>query len=117
MELELGHRTLGGELTADDPYTKGETLTDTAPHLHCGGLLPAAGYDDRPSLPATAPDLSGAGLSDGWVLGWPTPATLQLYGGKCREISGTGVVLNSTLLNYYGAATFFSVNRMIYSLR
>lgn len=35
MELELGHRTLGGEeLTADDPYTKGETLTDTTPHTY-----------------------------------------------------------------------------------
>jgi putative ABC transport system permease protein len=33
MELELGHRTLDGEeLTADDPYTKGETLTDTTSH-------------------------------------------------------------------------------------
>ena len=35
MELELGHRTLDGEeLTADDPYTKGETLTDTTSHTY-----------------------------------------------------------------------------------
>ena len=35
MELELGHRTLGREeLTADDPYTQGETLTDTTSHTY-----------------------------------------------------------------------------------
>lgn len=69
MELELGHRTLGGEeLTADDPYTQGgDADRYHAPHLHCGGLLPAAGYDDGALLLPRlyCPDLSGAGLSDG----------------------------------------------------
>ena len=69
MELELGHRTLGGEeLTAYDPYTQGETLTDTMPHTYTVvGFYQRLDMTTEPfSCPGyTAPDLSGAGLSDG----------------------------------------------------
>lgn len=120
MELELGHRTLGGEeLTADDPYTKGETLTDTTPHTYTVvGFYQRLDMTTEPfSCPGyTALTCQEQGYQTDEFFRVAHPSRFYSYmEGNAEKYPGLAWYSNSTLLNYYGATTFFSVNRMIYS--
>ena len=120
MELELGHRTLGGEeLTADDPYTQGETLTDTTPHTYTVvGFYQRLDMTTEPfSCPGyTALTCQEQGYQTDEFFRVAHPSRFYSYmEGNNEKYPGLGWFSNSDLLNYYGATTFFSVNRMIYS--
>ena len=120
MELELGHRTLDGEeLTADDPYTKGETLTDTTPHTYTVvGFYQRLDMTTEPfSCPGyTALTCQEQGYQTDEFFRVAHPSRFYSYmEGNAEKYPGLAWYSNSDLLNYYGATTFFSVNRMIYS--
>lgn len=120
MELELGHRTLDGEeLTADDPYTKGETLTDTTSHTYTVvGFYQRLDMTTEPfSCPGyTALTCQEQGYQTDEFFRVAHPSRFYSYmEGNAEKYPGLAWYSNSDLLNYYGATTFFSVNRMIYS--
>lgn len=120
MELELGHRTLGREeLTADDPYTQGETLTDTTPHTYTVvGFYQRLDMTTEPfSCPGyTALTCQEQGYQTDEFFRVAHPSRFYSYmEGNNEKYPGLEWFSNSDLLNYYGATTFFSVNRMIYS--
>ena len=120
MELELGHRTLGGEeLTVYDPYTKGETLTDTTPHTYTVvGFYQRLDMTTEPfSCPGyTALTCQEQGYQTDEFFRVAHPSRFYSYmEGNNEEYPGLEWFSNSDLLNYYGATTFFSVNRLIYS--
>ena len=120
MELELGHRTLGGEeLTAYDPYTQGETLTDTTPHTYTVvGFYQRLDMTTEPfSCPGyTALTCQEQGYQTDEFFRVAHPSRFYSYmEGNNAKYPGLEWFSNSDLLNYYGATTFFSVNRMIYS--
>ena len=120
MELELGHRTLGGEeLTAYDPYTQGETLTDTTPHTYTVvGFYQRLDMTTEPfSCPGyTALTCQEQGYQTDEFFRVAHPSRFYSYmEGNNEKYPGLEWFSNSDLLNYYGATTFFSVNRMIYS--
>lgn len=120
MELELGHRTLDGEeLAADDPYTKGETLTDTTSHTYTVvGFYQRLDMTTEPfSCPGyTALTCQEQGYQTDEFFRVAHPSRFYSYmEGNAEKYPGLAWYSNSDLLNYYGATTFFSVNRMIYS--
>ena len=119
MELELGHRTLGGEeLTADDPYTKGETLTDTTPHTYTVvGFYQRLDMTTEPfSCPGyTALTCQEQGYQTDEFFRVAHPSRFYSYmEGNAEKYPGLAWYSNSTLLNYYGATRILSVNRLLY---
>lgn len=120
MELELGHRTLNGaELAANDSYTEGEALTDTTPHTYT-----VVGFYQRLDMTAEPFSCPGYTALTCQEQGYQTdeffrvahPSRFYSYmEGNDTKYPNTDWFSNSDLLNYYGATTFFSVNRLIYS--
>ena len=108
MELELGHRTLGREeLTADDPYTQGETLTDTTPHTYTVvGFYQRLDMTTEPfSCPGyTALTCQEQGYQTDEFFRVAHPSRFYSYmEGNNEKYPGLEWFSNSDLLNYYGA--------------